>query len=372
MQVAFALVIAAALTSTPSKPSIARETPRWGTTLAEMRRLAPGGTVLSSRTGLETYRVIGPVFGVSSSIATFSFHPRRHLNVVVFEFPAGKPSLQADDYLRPSREAAKALYSKLDRALTARFGKPTSERSGLAGRFTTWRGREEFVRLQSVPVANEREDVRIWLDDRRGPVEITDQQNQLEWVTNRTDPSSWSATGALDVRWGMGFADVLGKHSDFRCLWNITDPIKTATTDAYLDRPVHAFFDFFEGQLTAITLTTLMTDAFNFSKMDDDQTSMFEADVERWRKNVHQILTEKYGPPIREPSELEMRDSTQAGTSAQLVWVWKYKDMGISYVRRSARDHLLNYENIGPLGQAAYEATKKADDMKEAQRKAQY
>ena len=80
---------------------------RWGGKIGEVQRLWPGGVATRAASGEEAYRVALRAFGTVPAVATFSFHPMHKLNVVVFEFPDGQPSVNASDSERATHRAVR-------------------------------------------------------------------------------------------------------------------------------------------------------------------------------------------------------------------------------------------------------------------------
>jgi hypothetical protein len=362
----------AVMLTTPAASHAGYGEARWGMRIAEVKRLFPGGQTIVYPSQEEMYRVVVQAFGAARAVATFAFDPVHHLNVVVFEFPDGQPRVAEADYARPSRDAATTLRTHLARALTAKYGKSTHERIAVGGRTQVWRGRAEFVRMQTV-VVGDGEDVRVWVEDNRQHVRATDRQKLFDWPRNRTDPATWSATGALGVKWGMGLGDILEKYPNLSSVSFAEDATKTFSTDAFVEAPVRVYFEFFAGRLVEVHFSQVGHSENNLLRdMTDEQQKMYEEGIEYWRTRVLEILTAKYGPPIEEPSETHLAAAMNDEGFSDVMWRWVFKDMGVAYIRRNARVQLVKYMNIGPLGRAAYEAEQAFEAAKEAERNAKF
>lgn len=377
MRVAAAWLIASTLLFMPAVSSAAYGPTRWGMGVREVRMLFPGGTLSQSDAGDETYRVTARAFDTAPAIATFAFHPVHRLNAVMFEFPAaGTFDATKQDYARPTSAHAAGLSSSLSRVLNAKYGPPAHENQGPGGRIKVWRGRDDFARMQVTVVADGCEDVRLWIETSSKLVDLTSDQKHLEDVFNSTAPESWSRTGAMRVRWGMGPADVRKVYPGLRSSPGIlVEPTKAFSVDSYVEGQVGITFDFFRGRLFSLTVSELTHSQCGLLRgtFTDDQYKEWEDRQDFWRRQVHDILVEKYGEPLVSPTAEEFKAATANDSGLDdLAWRWRSDDMSISLIRRNARIVMLRYDNIGVLGREAWKAERAHREALESERKEKF
>lgn len=124
----------------------------------------------------------------------------------------------------------------------------------------------------------------------------------------RTDPSTWSKFGALDVKFGMGLGDVLTKYPNAsvdhcpqpldetaarKARFAIPSPLRRMCGEStILERAVFVWFEFLDGRLLRVR-----------AGPRGERWIQTVSQSTEWRAEVASALREKYGPPQAAPAD---------------------------------------------------------------------